>query len=88
MLAFLDDVFDGAATRYYVDSVVQNWTAEPFIRGTYSRHSARLVEHLRQVDDSLFFAGEAINTRSRTIAVHGAAESAYLAVEAATGSPQ
>ncbi len=83
VLANLDEMFDGAASRHYIDSVVQNWTAEPFIRGTYSRHSSKLVDHLRRVDDRLFFAGEAINKRSHTIAVHGAAESAYLAVEAA-----
>lgn len=83
VLATLDEMFDGAASRYYLDSVVQNWTAEPFIGGTYSRHSAKLFNHLRQIDDNLFFAGEAINRRSHTVAVHGAAESAYLAVEAA-----
>jgi monoamine oxidase len=86
VLARLDEMFNGEASRQYINSVVQNWTAEPFIRGTYSRHSAKLVNHLRQVDEKLFFAGEAINKQSRTIAVHGAGESAYLAVKAALAS--
>lgn len=86
VLARLDEMFDGAATRHHIRSVVQNWTAEPFIRGTHSRHSSRLDRHLRRVDDRLFFAGEAINKRSHTIAVHGAAESAELTVEAVVQS--
>jgi len=33
------------------------------------------------VDDKLFFAGEAMNTNGHTVAVHGASESAYIALE-------
>jgi len=33
------------------------------------------------VADKLFFAGEAMNTNGHTIAVHGASESAYIALE-------
>ena len=29
----------------------------------------------------IYFAGEAMNTRGKTIAVHGACESAYLAID-------
>ncbi|MEO1625659.1 MAG: NAD(P)/FAD-dependent oxidoreductase [Bacteroidota bacterium] len=82
----LDDMFDGQASANYVKSVVQNWTKEPYIRGSYSHFQAdytstieTLVEPLG--GNKLFFAGEAMVLNGDTSTVHGAAESAYQAIQ-------
>ncbi|MEN0049538.1 MAG: FAD-dependent oxidoreductase [Bacteroidota bacterium] len=36
----LDQIFDGKASKYYLNHIVQNWSAEPFIRRTYSHRKA------------------------------------------------
>ncbi len=78
----LDEVFDGAASTHHIQHVVQNWTAEPFIRGSYSTRRASAKKMSAPLGDRVFFAGEAMNPTGRTIAVHGTSETAYLAVEA------
>jgi len=84
LLGELDTMYDGQATASFVDSVVQDWGAEPFIRGAYSYSSigignARKVA-AKSVDSKLFFAGEAMNTNGHFQSVHGAAETGYREV--------
>lgn len=81
----LDQRFSGNASRHYVDHRIQNWSAEPFIRGAYSvdfrGDQERVVATLkRPVADRLFFAGEALHIAEQST-VHGAMLSAYDAVE-------
>ncbi|MEM9529135.1 MAG: FAD-dependent oxidoreductase, partial [Bacteroidota bacterium] len=81
VMSELDDIFDGKASQHYVKHIVQNWSGEPFIRGSYS-HGWSSPEALAEpVDDRLFFAGEAMARDGATSTVHGAADSAYAAVE-------
>jgi len=85
VLAELDEMFDGQATKHYVKHVVQDWTREPYIMGSYSQRKASAKKLAEPVANRLYFAGEAMNPNSKTIAVHGACESGYSAVEAMLG---
>lgn len=81
ILKELDEIFEGKASKYYVKHVIQNWNAEPFIRGSYSEMKGNPEKMAAPVADKIYFAGEAMNTNGHTIAVHGASESAYIALE-------
>jgi len=81
----LDTIFDGKASNYYMKHVIQNWSKEPYIQGSYSidfdGNFSRIVSDLAApVNNKLFFAGEATTTENSST-VHGASESAYAAVE-------
>ncbi|MEM7575673.1 MAG: NAD(P)/FAD-dependent oxidoreductase [Bacteroidota bacterium] len=78
----LDEIFDGKASQYYVQHVVQNWSQEPFIRGSYSQGWSSPETLAEQIDDRLYFAGEAMAPDGNTSTVHGAAESAFESVRA------
>jgi len=76
MLADLDEAFGGAATTNYVEGVVQDWTNEPYVRGSYSYPApgaypggtSMREELAAQVGTTLYFAGEAThNTASSTV---------------------
>ena len=86
ILAELDEIFDGKASKYYLNHIVQNWSQEPFIQGTYSHRKGDVATLSAPVGEQLFFAGEAMNSNGNTIAVHGASDSAYLALERMFGS--
>jgi len=84
LLAELDDAFDGAASRHFVDGVVQNWSAEPFVGGAYSYDwdgdFTRIINQLgKPIDQQLYWAGEAMS-HDDTSTVHGAMQAAYEAV--------
>ena len=84
VLAELDDVFDGQASQYYLNHIVQNWSAEPFIQGSYSYDfdgkQKDIVENIFEpVDEKVYFAGEALSLDNQAT-VHGACESAYKAM--------
>ncbi len=83
VLAELDRMFDGQASRHHVQSMVQNWSAEPFIQGAYTvdfggSHGAFTGAFAPDERRRMFFAGEAFGVDYST--VHGAMESAYESV--------
>jgi hypothetical protein len=67
VLSDLDLIFAGAATTNYVEGVVQDWTNEPYVRGSYSYPApgtypggtSMREELAAQVGTTLYFAGEA-----------------------------
>lgn len=63
------------------NSVFHDWTAEPFIEGTYSYPVAG-IGNAREIAsepvlDTLFFIGEAMNTESAHASISGAMDTAY-----------
>ena len=88
MLAELDEIFDGAATRTYVQHIAQDWSREPFIRQAYLaddanwRHPPVLREPLA---GRVYFAGDAYTDGEDWGSVHLAAQSAREAVDALLG---
>ena len=90
ILAELDEVFNGRATKTYVKHIVQNWNEEPFIRAAYYADSADWLlppVFSEPVDDKLFFAGTAFTNGHDWGGVHNAAQSARDAVELVLGYP-
>jgi len=88
-LAELDAMFDGQASRYYHKHIIQNWSAEPYIRGAYSydfyANRKQTIKALRQaVANKLFFAGEALSIKDQAT-VHGACRSGLAAVRQILG---
>lgn len=84
VLAELDGVFDGAASRSYRRHVVQDWSAEPHIRQAYVADyaDAQLVRTLGQpVSDRVLFAGDAYTDGRNWSEVHVAAAAARAAVD-------
>jgi len=67
MLADLDKVFAGKATPEFVDAIVQNWSSEPYVLGSYSYPTQstyaseggnKRSQLAIPVRNRLFFAGE------------------------------
>ncbi|MFT7648779.1 MAG: monoamine oxidase [Candidatus Poriferisodalaceae bacterium] len=84
ILAELDEIFDGAATRTYVRHLVQNWNEEPFARAAYLADVASPSTSTRlagSVDGRLFFAGDSYTSFDDWGSVHSATRSAAEAVE-------
>ena len=78
----LDMIFDGQASQHYLQHVVQNWSKEPFIRGSYSHYEEYAATEIltEPIEKKIYFAGEAY-APSDSSTVHGAGRSAYKAVE-------
>ncbi len=85
ILSQLDEMFEGKASETYMKHIIQNWSKEPFIQGSYSHYGASEMENIntlaQAIDNKVYFAGEAYTYESSST-VHGAGESAYVAVEA------
>ncbi len=84
VLAELDEVFDGAASRTYRRHIAQDWSAEPTIGQAYVSDHAnwRLVRTLgRPANDRVLFAGDAYTDGEHWSEVHVAAKSARVAVD-------
>lgn len=84
LLQELDTMYNGQATTSFIDSHVQNWTTNPFIKGAFS-YSTVGMGNARQiaaqsVNDKLFFAGEAMNINGHHQTVQGAVETGYREV--------
>ena len=103
VLRDLDQTFPqapDAASSNYVDSLVQDWGSEPFIKGAYSYPRINTVRSIELeskrrdlkvpvAGDRIFFAGEATHeTHPATVvgAIHEG-ERAALEVHAVNGSP-
>ncbi|TAE30181.1 MAG: FAD-dependent oxidoreductase [Cytophagales bacterium] len=85
VLAELDRLYGGAATRLFQDGRVADWLKEPFIRGSYSYPTVNGGLAMRralatQIGNRLFFAGEASHTTGHSATVHGALETGRRAV--------
>ena len=78
----LDELYDGKARQHYVKHVVQNWSKEPFIRGSYAFGA---VQPLAPVERKLFFAGDYLS-QDWTSTIHGAAMIGRSAAVAAVKS--
>ena len=75
VLAELDAVYQGQASRQFIAAKIRNWTQEPFIHGSYSMsvaggQSPRKL--LPALNNTLFFGGEAFGGANQAT-VHGAA---------------
>lgn len=82
ILRELDEIFDGQASQNYVQHVIQNWSAEPYIRGSYPDeflgNQEAIVKAIKTpIDDKIYFAGEALSIDNQST-VHGASETAYV----------
>jgi len=97
ILTNLDDMFSGAASAGYIESVVQDWTSEPYVRGSYSYPApgtypggTSMREELAMpVGTTLYFAGEATHN-SAPSTVPGALQSGERAaaeMDSDAGSP-
>ncbi len=75
ILAQLDEIFDGKASQNYVSHIIQNWSTEPHIKGSYtflkSSDYAKTERMSEGVNNKLYFAGEAFH-QSANSTVHGA----------------
>ncbi|MEM7474968.1 MAG: FAD-dependent oxidoreductase [Planctomycetota bacterium] len=81
--------FSGAATKNYVEGIVKNWIADPFVRGSYSFPTQLTYTSTEQserktlrkpVVNMLFFAGEATN-HDNPATVPGAVEEGLRAAK-------
>ncbi|MEM9714923.1 MAG: NAD(P)/FAD-dependent oxidoreductase [Pseudomonadota bacterium] len=88
--AFIEDVLNELTEIYssvvrdsFIKAEVQNWSAVPFIGGSYSMTNdsdAWLSDILAPIDGKIYFAGEALGGDAQST-VHGAAFSALTALE-------
>lgn len=85
ILSDLDLMFDGKATETYQKHIIQNWSKEPYIRGSYafSRPSEAASELSIPVDGKIAFAGEAMSDGAT---VHNAGFSGYAQIAALVNS--
>lgn len=83
-LTELDSIFNGKASKYYIDRLVQDWGAESHIDGVYSytKPGGTLAREIarKPINNKVFFAGEAMNIRNDYGTVHGAIDSAIQAL--------
>lgn len=97
-LVDLDAAFAGAASTGFIEGVVQNWTAEPYVLGSYSfpapgtrplTGNSKRHELAQPVGTTLYFAGEATHDTAAST-VPGALQSGERAageVAAELGNP-
>ena len=87
MLSDLDRIFEGRASAGFIDGIVQDWTSDPFVRGTYSYPSLNTYRDpisMRRrlsvpVMDRVFFAGEATNNNNSSTVPGALQEGARVA---------
>lgn len=84
LLQELDSIYNGQASATFLDSIVFDYTAKPYIKGAYGYSKIGMGDARKvaaePVGNSLFFAGEAMNINGHHQTVHGAVESGYKAV--------
>lgn len=87
VLSELNEMFDGVPQRTFEDAIVQNWSRERYISGSYSmtnNSDEYISDILAPIEGRVFFAGEALGGEYQST-VHGAAYSAIEAVEQILG---
>ncbi|KMW60498.1 amine oxidase [Candidatus Rhodobacter oscarellae] len=77
VLAELDQIYDGAASKLLIQAEARNWTQDPYIRGNYSmeydyQEFDSIAALFAPLGDRVFFAGEAMGGDHQST-VHGAA---------------
>lgn len=77
---------NGDAVRHEVESpYVHSWSSDPFARGAYSYARVGGLDARRDlaepVEETLYFAGEAVETEGHATTVHGAIESGQHAAK-------
>ncbi|NBP30802.1 MAG: FAD-dependent oxidoreductase, partial [Flavobacteriia bacterium] len=84
LLQELDSMYNGQASATFLDSIVFDYSAKPYIKGAYGYSTVGMGDARKlaaePVGNSLFFAGEAMNVNGHHQTVHGAVESGYKAV--------
>ena len=79
-----DEMFEGKASEHYVKHIIQNWSKEPYIGGSYAleyvNRSQDIANVLAPVEEKVYFAGEAIHDEWQST-VNGACESGYEVVK-------
>jgi monoamine oxidase len=86
LLAELSAMYPGMGvnTLFTGQYLVKNWSSDPFIQGGVSYPSpeskGQRVALAESISGKLFFAGEACNVNGHEGTVHGAMETAYIAV--------
>ena len=84
-LAKIDELFDGQGSKNYVKHIVQNWSSDPYILGTYtfpgvSRHHRS--ELGKTVRGKIIFAGEHTSINHYSLVSGAANEGRRAAMEA------
>lgn len=83
ILTELTEMFGSVVMDGYIDGVVQNWSRESHIQGSYSMENDSdqdVADILAPREGKVFFAGEVLGQEARST-VHGAAFSATRAVD-------
>ncbi|MCZ4279695.1 NAD(P)/FAD-dependent oxidoreductase [Kiloniella laminariae] len=82
VLGELDRIFAGKASALYQKHIVQNWSAEPYVRGSYSHNRNDPLRRalLAPLGEKVYFAGEALDEYFDST-VDGAAFSALSVLE-------
>jgi monoamine oxidase len=84
ILRQLDEMFDGQATPRFRKIIIQDWSSEPYVGGSYVQDHEdweRIRQLGRPVGPHLFFAGEAYTTGENWGAVHNAALAAKRVID-------
>lgn len=89
VLADLDSTYNGVASPNYIDGIVQDWIADPYVRGAYSFPTLGTYENVPSarsllqvsINDVIFFAGEGTNNNN-SATVPGAMQTGERAAEA------
>lgn len=82
IMVTLDELFNNKASKHFVKSYIQNWSAEPFIRGAYSYnddYDENVI--LEPLNKRIYFCGEHVAPDDSGSTVHGAALSGRAVVD-------
>ncbi len=84
LLAELDAMYRGQASKLFIAAHIENWTVHPYIKGAYSYSKVGIgkarVQAASSLENKVFFAGEAMNLNGHHQTVHGAMETALTQV--------
>lgn len=70
LLDLIDEISDGKGRKHFMQSLVQNWTQEPYIQGAYTTETddpyiGTLRTIMRPIQNRLFFAGSAYDLQQQ-----------------------